>query len=708
MASDDRALPGAVLFALVPLAMATLAATASAAAATVDSIEFYNASLDHYFISSLPTEIAALDGGRFPGWARTGYSFKVFPTQADGGPTALPVCRFYIPPEHGDSHFFSASASECAAEVENIATNPSYSNYVEETPNAFYIALPDLGTGACAAGTTPVYRLWNQRTDSNHRYTTDVVVKAQMFARGYAAEGYGPDATAMCSPSSAPLFEQTRVSSDTPFNATCNGTLQTAGLYLDAEVEPTLAVDPLDQTHFIAVYQQDRWADGGSQGIVTAVSFDSGQSWARTIVPSSRCAGGNAGNGNDFPRVSNPWVTIAADGTAYQTALEFGGDVLSPGSSSAVTVSKSNDGGRTWSVPLPLISDGSAFFNDKDSITADLTDARYAYAAWDRLTQDDRGPALFARTTDGGATWEPARAVYDPGVHRQTINAHVAVLPDGTLLLFFDELNTNGPANASLVVLRSGDKGQTWSTPITIAQALSVGTTDPDTGKPVRDQSIIGDIHVGTNGVVGVVWQDSRFSAGARDAIAYAQSSDGGITWTGPVRVSAVASVPAFDPIVHIRHDGGIGVTYFDFRSNRSDDNALQTDYWLAESSDGGATWSETHVAGPFDLHYAPFANGFFLGDNQSLASVGDVFYPIYARTNADLANRTDIFISAIEPSSAVERFAATNQTRSLDGRAWSAPYIGEKVDPPVIAEAWRWSLDAALRRALLSRKSRR
>jgi hypothetical protein len=43
-----------------------------------------------------------------------------------------------------------------------------------------------------------VYRLWNQRVDSNHRYTTDPAIKAQMIAKGYVAEGYGPDAIMMC------------------------------------------------------------------------------------------------------------------------------------------------------------------------------------------------------------------------------------------------------------------------------------------------------------------------------------------------------------------------------------------------------------------------------------------------------------------------------------------------------------------------------
>jgi hypothetical protein len=99
-------------------------------------IEFYNASLDHYVISALVTEISALDSGRFPGWTRAGFSFRVYPAATDGGAAAVPVCRFLIPPEHGDSHFLSASAIECAGVAANVATNPLYSGCVEETPSA--------------------------------------------------------------------------------------------------------------------------------------------------------------------------------------------------------------------------------------------------------------------------------------------------------------------------------------------------------------------------------------------------------------------------------------------------------------------------------------------------------------------------------------------------------------------------------------------
>jgi len=167
-------------------------ATGQVAAAAVTSVEYFHAGLDHYFISALAPDIDALDSERLPGWARTGHSFRVFPTQASGGAGVGPVCRIYIPPTRGDSHFFSASPTECG---ETIAKFPFM---VLETDAAFFVGLPDATTGACPAGTVAVYRVWNNRADSNHRYMTDRTLRDSMVAAGGIAEGYGPDQVILC------------------------------------------------------------------------------------------------------------------------------------------------------------------------------------------------------------------------------------------------------------------------------------------------------------------------------------------------------------------------------------------------------------------------------------------------------------------------------------------------------------------------------
>jgi hypothetical protein len=160
------------------------------------AVEFYNPTLDHYFVSADQREIADLDLGRHPGWMRTGLSFTVLAPGESGG-LGRPVCRYYGLPSAGlDSHFYSANAPECAG-----IPAAFHDAWQLEADDVFEVRLPD--ASGCPMGFAPVYRLWNQRADSNHRYTTQPDVVQQMEQQGYVVEGWnsGPYApVAMCVP----------------------------------------------------------------------------------------------------------------------------------------------------------------------------------------------------------------------------------------------------------------------------------------------------------------------------------------------------------------------------------------------------------------------------------------------------------------------------------------------------------------------------
>ena len=162
---------------------------------TVVAVEFYNAALQHYFMSTNPAEINDLDTGVHVGWERTGFRFLAYASQVAG---TSPVCRFYRAPAYGDSHFYSASPAECA---QTAAAHPV--DWVYESPNVFYIPLPDPTTGVCPAGTKPIWRFFNQLT-TNHRYTPDVATRDDMNSQPavWVAEGYGPGPyyPIMCTP----------------------------------------------------------------------------------------------------------------------------------------------------------------------------------------------------------------------------------------------------------------------------------------------------------------------------------------------------------------------------------------------------------------------------------------------------------------------------------------------------------------------------
>ena len=167
----------------------------------------------------------------------------------------------------------------------------------------------------------------------------------------------------------------------------------------------------------------------------------------------------------------------------------------------ALLASRSTNGGLTWSDPVVVKRDTApTVFNDKQSITADPTNASYVYAVWDRLvfpgasgraSSPRSGRARSAGRPGSRAprrrrlTWEPARPIWDPGQQDQTIGNQIVVQPNGTLVDIFTEFNNENAKKhrgGFVRVLRSTDKGATWSGPFDIARLGTIGVTDPETG----------------------------------------------------------------------------------------------------------------------------------------------------------------------------------------------------------------------------------
>jgi hypothetical protein len=455
-----------------------------------------------------------------------------------------------------------------------------------------------------------------------------------------------------------------------PFVADCDGvSAQGQGQgtnYPNSEVEPRVAVNPNNPAHAVGVWQQDRWSNGAARGLVAATTRD-GVHWSRSFAAFTRCSGGTAANGGDYPRASDPWVDFTPNGDVYQASLSVNlADVTT-----AVLVSRSRDGGATWEQPVTVRRDTGDAFNDKESLTADPTDqaGRRVYVVWDRLEGVGiplhevspvplvpvKGPVWFARTLDGGDTWEAARPIYDPGPGSQTLGNQIVVLPDGTLLDGFalgsgaseqeagggepgeggveppeegprdllPEPEAGPPVGFELAVIRSTDHGATWSAPVTIGEIRT-----PENSARLRAGQVLPAFAVDPrSGTVAAAWLDGRFDPSRRAGVALSLSSDGGRTWTPPRRVNQTPpEAAAVLPSVAYAPDGTLGVSYYDFRNRAVGSTALSTDVWLATcGSDcaGAGTWEESHLAGPFDTSRAPDSSGPFLGDYQGLVGAG-------------------------------------------------------------------------------------
>ena len=493
-----------------------------------------------------------------------------------------------------------------------------------------------------------------------------------------------------------------------PF-AGCDVTAQPGINYPNAEVEPWLDADPTNSSHLIAGWQQDRFSNGGSKSLMSGYSTDGGLIWTPVVVHGiTACAGGTGDFA--FDRASDPWVTIARDGTAYFQSLSFNNDEsCGAGGDNALLVSKSTDGGITWSNPQVQIYDTDGqLFNDKNSMRADPTDSesKRVYAVWDRLldftlpssctssttagaargSHDGvaearerfrkaagsvggpinpatifTGPTLFTRTTDGGATWEPARVIFDPGSNAQTINNLIEVLPNGTVIDFFTNLSTLGQGGVKLGMVKSTDHGATFG-PVSNAFKMVVtnsGTVTPDAHSPVRDANILFDVATDReNGNLYVVWQDGR--SRNIDRVAFSMSTNGGATWSSPQIIDKTPYSPvklrnqAFLPAVEVGANHRVVVTYYNFENDTSDGREL-TDFWsiscdIANGENcrtaGGWSGENRLTTSSFDMLDAPVARGHFLGDYHGLVNAGGTVKSVFGKSVGP--NLNDMFATTV------------------------------------------------------------
>jgi hypothetical protein len=504
-------------------------------------------------------------------------------------------------------------------------------------------------------------------------------------------------------------------------------------ILLNSEDENQIAVDPTNANHLVALWQGDE-TTVGNRGQNVGVSFDGGQTWKVSPLP-----GVSQVSGGPLQSTFDPWLAFAPNGDLYATCLaqQFqGASGVGVTVEDNVLVLKSTDGGLTWGTPTVLHDNTDArAFNDKESITTDPSDPRFAYMAWDFFsvpsgfaTRNEqpvfgftgfKAPALFTRTTDGGQTWEPVQTLYDPGSNAQTGGHQIIVRPDGTLLDFFAEglVNKNNDGGAklenNLSLVMSNDRGQTWQNgkPIRAAKMFPVNLSDPDNGIPIDNTGVAAELPDVTvdphNGyLLYAVWRDGRFSGGQYSSIAFSMSSDGGLTWSAPIKVNQTpTTIPAGDqqawlPSVKVAADGTVAVTYYDFRNNNAKPG-LPTDYWVVF----GRPTTPTALTDPdnwgnelrltdrsFDLEKALFPGegdptpGLFLGDYEGLKVVGNDFVATFCVAGVSSTDPKSVFFRRIIAGDPLE-------AASLGHNGAAATLTSSQVDSILPEAIHRWEV---------------
>jgi Neuraminidase (sialidase) len=465
-----------------------------------------------------------------------------------------------------------------------------------------------------------------------------------VFSAGVSGDtGLAPSSAAGPASSLDPLV---RVSTDAGVMAPLSAEeLSTSGqVTLDSQTEPMVSVNQSNRANVVGMWQEDRWTTGGSRNLVIGTSSDGGRTWTNIPVQGL----GIVARG-EFQRLTDPWVDFGPANRVYAFSLAFD----DTGPDNGLFVSTSTDGGATWGDQVPVIVDRQfEFFNDKNALAADDWSASpqrgNVYLAWDRLIEDPlgqpfvgtyTGPAMFSRSTDGGAHFSTPTVIFDTGTNKQTIGNVPVVFPNGHVAVlgtYFDNASL-GKNSQSLWITRSVNGGGAFDTPRLVMDMSSLPVPGLRTGDTVPAFAVAAD------GTLYATWQDSRFSKGKRADILVTASRDEGRTWSAPVRANDTppGAQDAFTPALAVDTRGRVGVLYYDLRDDASaKDAAFLTAEWLTTSTDGGRTWSPSRRVTPtFDQAAAAQAGGFFLGDYQGVDAAGTSFQPFFAANLAVQAN---------------------------------------------------------------------
>ncbi len=392
------------------------------------------------------------------------------------------------------------------------------------------------------------------------------------------------------------LANMQRISSD-PFT--------NSGSEHATEVEPSAASSG---GTVVAAFQTGRFYNFGSSDIGIATSLDAGITWQSTTLPGTTHYSIPAG---PYDSISDPSVAYDARHASWLVvALPV---LFAYTGTPGVVVSHSPDG-LTWSAPV-AVTGPTQTDNDKSWIACDNHPSSpyygHCYVEWDNANFEPDGLIDMAVSIDGGLTWS---ATTHPQGSIGGLGGQPLVLPDGTVVVLFDTLDTT-----QIYAFNSHDGGVTWSAPALV--------------QPIIDHAVAGNLRYvpfvsageDASGKIYAVWQDCRFRQNCTSNDLVLITSTDGVQWSSPARVPIDATTSTVDHFlpglaVDANTSGSgahVGITYYSYADANCAPSTCALSANFIASEDGGSTWGAPQLlAGPMRLSWLPSTRlGQMIGD---------------------------------------------------------------------------------------------
>ena len=366
----------------------------------------------------------------------------------------------------------------------------------------------------------------------------------------------------------------------------------------DAANEPSIAVDPTNYTRKAIGWRQFDTISSNFREAGYAYTTNSGATWTKGEIESGTFR-------------SDPVLGFDAGGKFFYNSL-------SQPSAFETRVFPSTDGGATWG------ASAFAYGGDKQWMAIDRTGGQgngNVYQAWSTASNPTPGNT-FDRSINAGASFQTPTSIPN-----SPIWGTLDVGPDGTLYL----CGTTGPGG-TIYVSRSLNAKNSAVTPTFTTNIVNLGGTI-QMGGP-NPQGLLGQLWIGVDRSAGprsgwvYVLASVKTATDPLDVM-FIRSTDGGQTWSTPVRVNDDPSgnnAWQWFATMSVAPDGRIEAVWND---SRTTGNSSMTALFYSYSIDGGVTWSANEQASPvWDSQVG--------WPNQS--KIGDYYHMVSDMTGADLA----------------------------------------------------------------------
>lgn len=431
--------------------------------------------------------------------------------------------------------------------------------------------------------------------------------------------------------------------------------------------EVSLAVNPLDPLNLVGGSKDFTLGEDERCGVYNVwsgvyTSFDGGRTWAHQLLP------GHPGDEREtalsaYACGSDPVLAFGPDGTVYYSSIHltvdpaagppvpqlgplWGGDTVNAG----IAVTRSLDGGVTWQDPVVHgHKEGpEAGIFDKQWLAVDPADGTVY------VTYIDTGEGRFyvQRSDDGGLTFTEPILIFEPEDSLFPLAGpqfgQVVVDWEGTVHFTYWFTDDDG-STAGIWHRSSTDRGETWSERHPVAPYFPVFDLEF-----THKYRIVPNPALAVDPTDGTLYVSYPFYAGPPNApsgsldVFVARSSDGGVTWSEPVRVNDDLVSPLngqWMQAIAVGPDGKVHMTWLDHRKDPTGQFAY---VYYASSTDQGATWSvNARVSDvPFDGTggYHQSGSG-TIGDYMGLAVSDLAVHPFWADTRDE---RNDVYAAII------------------------------------------------------------